>query len=338
MIRRQFIKDSGLVLSGYAFLIRNKPYQTGISQMYDGLKSNRFLGKVKIETQLPEENAFTEGPAADRSGNVYFTNIPVEKILHWNPGTKELSIFKEESNKANGLKFTSDGHLLACEGTTGVVSKFNPATKERLIIAEKFNGKNLQSPNDLDIDSKGRIYFSSRSDSPDLEKQNKRSVYRIDPDGQVTQLLTEPDIHMPNGIVISPDERKLYLIEAHPGTNFNRCILQFDLSDNGDLSNRKTLVDFYPGRSGDGMCIDTEGNLYVAAGLHKTRGSSETLDTKPGIHVFSPEGKLLAFRQTPVDTVTNCTFGGSNRKILYVTCGPYLLSIKTKIPGKPENR
>ncbi|MFP6886681.1 MAG: SMP-30/gluconolactonase/LRE family protein, partial [Opitutales bacterium] len=92
--------------------------------------------------------------------------------------------------------------------------------------------------------------------------------------------------------------------------------------------------DFYPGRSGDGMCIDAEGNLYVAAGLHKTRKTSETLDTRPGIHVISPTGELLAFRETPEDTITNCTFGGKDLRTLYVTCGPFLLGIRTKVPGK----
>ena len=81
------------------------------------------------------------------------------------------------------------------------------------------------------------------------------------------------------------------------------------------------------------MCVDRLGNLYVAAGLHARRGTSETLDTRPGIHVISPSGQLLAFAETPVDTVTNCTFGGPDRKMLYITCGPYLLSVETKIAG-----
>ena len=86
--------------------------------------------------------------------------------------------------------------------------------------------------------------------------------------------------------------------------------------------------------SGDGMAIDAKGNLYVAAGLHATRKTSETLDTKPGIHVISPQGKILAFRETPEDTITNCTFGGKNLKTLFVTCGTKLLAIPTRIPGK----
>ena len=86
------------------------------------------------------------------------------------------------------------------------------------------------------------------------------------------------------------------------------------------------------------LAIDAEGNLYVAAGLHETRKTSETLDTRPGIHVVSPEGKLLAFRETPVDTITNCTFGGADLRTLYITCGNQLLQMRTQIPGKASYR
>ena len=101
------------------------------------------------------------------------------------------------------------------------------------------------------------------------------------------------------------------------------------------MANERKLYDFYPGRSGDGMSLDEQGNLYVAAGLHRRRGNSETLDTRPGIHVISPEGKLLAFIETPEDTITNCTFGGPDRRTLYIACGKQLLSVLTKVPGKP---
>ncbi len=143
---------------------------------------------------------------------------------------------------------------------------------------------------------------------------------------------------MPNGIVTSPDQKTLYVIEAHPDADRNRNVLAFDLSDDGSVSNRRTHINFYPGRSGDGMCIDAAGNLYVAAGLHKTRKTSETLDTRPGIHVVSPQGKLVAYAETPEDTITNCTFGGKDLKTLFVTCGTLLLSIPTEIPGKPTYR
>ena len=143
---------------------------------------------------------------------------------------------------------------------------------------------------------------------------------------------------MPNGIVVSPDGRTLYLIEAHPGANHHRDIRAFDLAPDGTLSMPRVLIDMYPGRSGDGMCVDAKGNLYVAAGLHSRRGTSETLDTRPGIHVISPAGRLIAFRETPEDTVTNCSFGGADLRTLYITCGRLLLSIRTQIPGKASYR
>jgi gluconolactonase len=143
---------------------------------------------------------------------------------------------------------------------------------------------------------------------------------------------------MPNGVAVSPDEKTLYVIETNSKEHGNRKILAFDLHADGSVANLRTIIDFYPGRSGDGMCVDAEGNLYVAAGLHKLRRSSETLDTRPGIHVISPAGELLAYRRTPADTVTNCTFGGADLKTLYVTCGTYLLSARTQIPGKQSYR
>ncbi len=304
---------------------------------YEGLSTDYFTSDLVVESRIDDEEVFTEGPAVNADGIVFFTNIPMNKILKWDPEKKDLSVFTDQSNGTNGLRFDMDGDLLMCEGGSGKVTKLDVGSGDKIIIAESYNGKALQSPNDLDYDSSGRIYFSSRENNPDLEDKNVKGLYRADPDGNVHQLLKEPDVHMPNGVVISPDEKKLYLIEAHPDSAMNRKILSFDF-DAGELFNRQTLYDFYPGRSGDGMCIDAEGNLYVAAGLHETRGTSETLDTKPGIHVISPDGKLLAYVKTPEGTITNCTFGGPDLKTLYITCGTYLLSIRTKIAGKPTYR
>jgi gluconolactonase len=306
----------------------------GYPDRYNNLNTDDYLGEIEVVTRIYDEQVFTEGPAVDRQGNVYFTNIPVSKILKWDALKDSLSVFRTGSNSANGLRFTMNGELLVCEGQPGRLTRTNMKTGEVTVVASQFQGKALQSLNDLDFDSSGRIYFSSRTSDPDLQKENMRSVYRVDPDGKMHQLLTEPQVQMPNGIVLSPDEKIFYLIEAHAEENHNRSILAFDLQEDGSISNRRILYNFYPGRSGDGMSIDMEGNLYVAAGLHQRRGSSETLDTRPGIHVISPEGKLLAFRETPEDTITNCTLGGEDLKTLFVTCGSYLLSIRTKIAGK----
>ncbi len=305
---------------------------------YSGLRSDDFLGEVEVLAKVVADQVFTEGPAVDRAGNVFFTNVPAAQILRWDPKSKKLSEFRRESNKANGLYFAPNGDLLACEGGATRVTRTNMKTGKIEMLAKSYNGFPLAMPNDICLDGEGRMYFSSRPGGKDPKKSNVNAVYRIDPDGKLTQILRWPDVHMPNGIVTSPDNTKLYLIEAHPGADHHRDIRVYDLRPDGSVANGRILINFYPGRSGDGMCIDAKGNLYVAAGLHKTRSTSETLDTKPGIHVVSPEGKLIAFRETPEDTITNCTFGGEDLRSLYVTCGSLLLRIPTEIPGKPSYR
>jgi gluconolactonase len=314
----------------------SKTRAAGVADMYATLKSDKYLGKVTTLAKVVDKKIFTEGPAVDRAGDVYFTNVPAEKILKWD-GSK-LSEFRTGSRKANGLLFEPDGSLIACEGGAGQVTRTNMKTGLVKVLADKFGGFGLGAPNDVANDKSGRLYFTSRLPNADPKKGNVNSVYRIDPDGSLHRILHLPNIHMPNGIVTSPDDKTLYLIEAHPNADLNRNIMAYDLDNKGNVSNSRVHINFYPGRSGDGMCIDSQGNLYVAAGLHKTRKTSETLDTRPGIHVVSPKGSLLAYVETPEDTITNCTFGGSDLKTLYVTCGTLLLSIPTSIPGKASYR
>lgn len=305
----------------------------GISELYASLKSEDFFaGPLKEEAKVVDQKVFTEGPAVAPDGRVFFTNASAAKILVWNPQTRELSTFRENSGEANGLLFDHEGRLLACEGKAGRVTRTDMKTGEVTVLVDQFEGHPLGAPNDLTIDARGRVYFTSRLPNDDPKKNNVNSVYRIGPAGKVARVLHEPDIHMPNGVEVSPDGRTLYLIESDGREGRNRCLFAYDLN-NGSATNARRIIDFSPGRGGDGLCVDAEGNLYVAAGLHKTRGTAETLDTKPGIHVISPQGKLLAYLATPKDTLTNCTFGGEDRRTLFITCGDLLLSVRTKHLG-----
>ena len=276
---------------------------------------------VSRNVQTATTVAFTEGPTVDRDGTVYFTDIVNSRIMTLAPDGA-LSTFRQPSNRANGLIFDSEWRLLACEGGEGALSprvtRTNMETGEIEVIADGYEGEPLQQPNDLTLDGLGRIYFTDRpvlhpaierthdglgrlylTEGPGLDPASERTgvhgVYRVDPDGTIERILTEPEIERPNGIVIAPDDRTLYLIEAHPGEGGARMIRAYDLSDEGTVSNMRVFHDFYPGRSGDGMTVDSEGNLYVAAGLIRLRGTSETLDTKCGVHVFSPDGQLKEF-------------------------------------------
>lgn len=313
--------------------------QTGIAaaqitpQQYDGLESGKYLGAVEELAVLTEKPIFTEGPAAAADGTVYFTNVPASQILKWSPQTRQLTVAFTETRKTNGLCFDASGRLLCCEGDAGRITRRNLKTGQLEILADKWNGFPLAAPNDVCVDRAGRIWFSSRPGVTDPSQGNVNAVYCIQPDGRLTQPLAAPVVQMPNGVDVSPDGKTLIVIESHPDADRARSLKTWHIADDGSLNSPRTLFNFYPGRGGDGMAVDEQGNLYVAAGLHATRGTSETLDTRPGIHVISPDGRLLAFRETPEDTLTNCCFGGPDGRSLYITCGTRLLQIRTQIPG-----
>jgi gluconolactonase len=300
---------------------------------YEGLSSDDYLDELTILRELSGDNVFTEGPSTGPDGSVYFTSRFDDAIMRWNPVRGVLDTFRENSNLANGLFFDRDGRLLICEGGANRLTRLDIETGALEVLADSFEGLPIDPPNDLCLDSAGRIYFSSRPSTGAPSLGNAIGVYRLDPDGNLTRLLTWPEVHMPNGVAISPDGSTFYLIETHRDLNHHRDIRAYDLSGEGTLSNERVIVNFYPGRSGDGMAVDEQGNLYVAAGMHALRGSTETLDTLPGIHVFSPQGQLLAYRRTPEDTVTNCCFGGDDRRTLYVTAGRHLLAARTVNSG-----
>lgn len=282
------------------------------------------FAQVEIATTV----AFTEGPTVDAEGNVYFSEQRGQRIFKLAPGGA-LATFRENSNGANGLIFDAAWRLVACEASRDKprVTRTDLMTGQIEVLAERYEGQPLNSPNDVTIDGKGRIYFT------DQGRRGNSAVYRIDPGGELTRILTAPDIQTPNGIVISPDDRTLYLVESNGAKDGARMLRAYDLQPDGRPVNMRVFYNFYPGRSADGMTIDTEGNLYAAAGLHRTRGTSETLDTKPGIHVISPKGQLLEYIPIPEDTVTNCAFGGPDMKTLYVTAGKTLFRVRTKIAG-----
>lgn len=289
------------------------------------------------EPELTATVAFTEGPTVDREGNVYFTDIINQRILKLTSGGA-LSTYRENSNVANGLLIDPEGRLIACEGAAferpGVKLKGVPrVTRTDLesgmmeILADSYEGKPLRGPNDVTMDGKGRLYFTDLAGV---------AVYRIDAPGKLARILAAPDVERPNGIQISPDDRKLYLVEANPAESGARMIRSYDLEPEGTVRNMQVLYNFSPGRSADGMSIDTEGNLYASAGMNQLRGTSETLDNKAGVYVISPQGKLLQFIPIPEDFITNNAFGGPDMKTLYVTAGKNLYKVQTKIPGLPR--
>lgn len=289
--------------------------------------------QVEVATTV----AFTEGPTVDRDGSVFFTDIVNQRIMKLG-ADGVLSVYRENSNVANGLLIDPQGRLIACEGATferpGVkvagkprVTRTDLKTGKIEVIADSYEGRPLTGPNDVTIDGQGRLYFTDLAGA---------AVYRIDAPGKLVRLLASPDIQRPNGIQISPDDRYLYLVEANQAKGGARLIRRYDLRPDGTIGNMRVHYDFSPGRSADGISIDTQGNIYASAGMSQLRGTAETLDTKAGVHVISPEGKLIHFYPIPEDFITNNGFGGADMKTLYVTAGKTLFKLRTEVAGLPR--
>jgi gluconolactonase len=292
------------------------------------------------ELEIATSVSMLEGPTVDADGNVYFTDILMQRIMRFSRDGV-FSVFREKSNVANGLVIDPQGRLIAAEGaasptaersgmkTGGIprVTRTDLKTGQMEILADTYDGKPLSGPNDVTIDGRGRLYVTDSSGA---------AVYRIDAPGKIARILAAPQVQRPNGIQISPDDRTLYIVEANGNQGGARNIRAFDLQADGTVRNMRVLYDFYPGRSADGMSIDTQGNLYAAAGMHRTRSTAETLDTKCGVYVISPQGKLLKFIPVPEDYITNTAFGGPDMKTLYITAGKTLYKVQNDIAGLPR--
>jgi gluconolactonase len=282
---------------------------------------------------------FYEGPAVDANGNLFFSDIVSNLILKMNPHG-QISVFRSDSGRTNGNAFDAEGRLISCEGSgLGAggrrrVVRTDMKTGETTVLTERFEGKRYNSPNDVCVDARGRIWFTDPryGDRNDTELDFE-GVYRIDADGRVTRVVRQPDVQKPNGIAVAPDGHTLYVADSNDEVGGNRKVWAFDVSPKGELGNRRLLHDFEHGRGGDGIRTDMQGNVWIAAGIRIPRPPGEATDVPQGIYVVSPQGKLLGRIPIPEDYVTNLAFGGPDRKTLYVTAGTSIYKVPVTVSG-----
>ena len=262
---------------------------------------------AKVE-KLAGDFKFTEGPVSDAFGNIFFSDIPNNRIHKWSADGK-LSTFREDSGGANGLAFDKAGYLLCCEGGARRVTAVSPDGKV-FVLAEQYEGKKLNSPNDLWIDPRGGVYFTDpRYGNRDGLEQDGFHVYYISPDGKQV-LRVADDLKMPNGIVGTADGKRLYVADAG-----DRKTYSYNIGEDGRLSDKTLFCE----SGSDGMKLDEKGNVYLTAG---------------GIRIYDPSGKLLETIEVPEGPANLC-FGGKERDTLFITARTSFYSVKMRVKGPP---
>ncbi|UCF38280.1 MAG: SMP-30/gluconolactonase/LRE family protein [Acidobacteriota bacterium] len=270
--------------------------QEGFELVQPGSKVEKLAGGFE----------FTEGPAVCPEGNVFFTDIPNNRIHKWSI-SGELSIFKEDSGAANGLYFDGSCNLLACEGGRRQLVSISPAG-EVTVLVDSYEGKRLNSHNDLWPDPKGGIYFTDpRYGNRDNLEQDGEHVYYLKP-GRQELVRVIDDMVRPNGIIGTPDGSLLYVTDHGDGKTY-----VYSVEPGGTLTDKKLIAP----EGSDGMTLDEQGNLYL---------------TNDAVVVYSPQGQRLGSIEVP-ERPANVSFGGKTRDILFITARTSLYSVQMNVKG-----
>lgn len=254
--------------------------------------------------------AFTEGPAPDKKGQVYFTDQPNNKIYIWNEND-EIMEFEVDGERANGLYFDHDGQLVACADYRNKLIKID-LKGNKTVLADGYDGNHLNGPNDLWIHPNGNIYITDsyyhRPWWPEgqVQAQDERAVYCVTPKGKMSRVAD--GFVMPNGIIGTPDGSTLYVADIN-----DKKIWKYDIQQDGSLANKT----FFAPEGSDGMTIDHQGNVYL---------------TNQAVSVYSKDGVKLGAIQIPEQPANVC-FGGKNRKTLFVTARTSVYKLAMKVMG-----
>lgn len=275
----------------------------------------RGLGTVGKVSLIQSDFQFTEGPAKTPDGSLYFTDIPAESIFRLSP-EGQIDLFFKPSLHANGLMYGGDNRLLACQ-MDGRLVAIDLKSKETTVLANEFEGKRFNACNDLVIDQAGGIYFTDpRFRAPEPWPQVKEAFYYRTPAGKVSRLGS--DLAAPNGIALAPDEKMLYVVPSMQSE-----MMAYEILEPGKLAAGRVLcklkqVAGATGTGGDGLAVDTLGNLYITSAA--------------GVQVISPEGQSLGIIECP-EHPANCAFGGADNRTLFITARTGLYRCDAPVPG-----
>jgi len=312
------------------------------------------FAKYRIYSSTIEQVAtgfrWAEGPAySAKGGYLLFSDIPNNRIMKFDEATGKTSVFREKSNYANGNTFDRQGRLITCEHSVTRRVTRTEANGKITVLADSFEGKRLNAPNDVVVKSDDSIWFTDPLFGINGEWEGTRAkpeqattnVYRIGSDGKISAAIT--DLVNPNGLAFSPDEKKLYVVEWK-GTP-NRSIWSYDVNADSTLTNKTKVVDAADQGSLDGFRVDRDGNLWCGWGsngalqpepadingrkVFQLKGKSEDLD---GVMVFNPQGKAIGFIKLP-ERCANLAFGGPKKNRLYMTSSHSIYALYVEAHG-----
>ncbi len=261
---------------------------------------------------IAEDFAFTEGPAVAPNGDVYFTDQPNNSIHRWSAETGEVNTYMENAGRANGLYFDNQGKLLACADENFQLWQIDK-NKAVTVLVDGYNSKNFNGPNDLWVDKKGGIYFTDpyyqrpywKRTEMDMDSQR---VYYRSPDGQEVKIVADHFVR-PNGIIGTKDGKTLYIADIGDKKTY-----RYAVKNNGELGEPARFVSM----GSDGMTIDEKGNVYL---------------TGNGVTIFNPKGEQIGHIPIPQKWTANVTFGGKDRKTLFITASNAVYTMKMDIAG-----
>jgi gluconolactonase len=254
---------------------------------------------------------FTEGPAPDDKGNVYFTDQPNDRIMKWGTDGK-LSTFLKPAGRSNGLCFDEKGTLWACADEKNELWKIDVATGKHVVVVKDNNGKLLNGPNDVWVRPDGGAYFTDpyykRPYWKRGESELPQDTYYLAPDGKSLKRVSD-DLKQPNGIIGTPDGKTLYIADIGAGRMF-----AYDIQPDGTLANKRPFCQL----GSDGMTIDDHGNVYL---------------TGKGVTVFDKSGKQIEHVDVPEPWTANVCFSGSDMQTLFITASKSIYGLKMNVKG-----
>jgi gluconolactonase len=333
MNRREFLTTSGAIAAltavprVFAEWEPSQRYPEPLVKVIDPSFNKYKIGIAKVE-KIASGMRWAEGPVWFGDGRyLLWSDIPNNRIMRWDEETGAVSVFRKPSNNANGNTRDRQGRLLTCEHDTRRITR-TEYDGTITVIADSYDGKPLNSPNDIVCKSDGSIWFTDppfgvlgfyegHVATPELPT----NVYRWDPQSKKLSVVAG-DINRPNGLAFSPDESKLYIIESG---STPRVIRAYDVTDNGTkLSNMRPLITTDKDGTPDGMRVDVDGNLWCGWGM-----GAEGLD---GVSIFNPEGKLIGRIDLP-ERCANLCFGGTHRNRLFMCSSTSVYSLFVNTQG-----